>query len=305
VLYACGYSLNILTLLALVLAIGMVVDDAIVVLENVHRRIKEGETPMVAAARGSSQVLLAVLATTAVLLAVFLPILLWEGKAGKMFTEFAVAMSAAVCFSSLVALTLTPLLCSRLLKSHEEVSLVGMGVDWVMSRLERGYRAFLGLITRLKIVTTLVFATLCLLVVWGWKLIPTEFEPVEDRGFYFVMLQAPEGTGFYAMNKLVDQFIPASMAAFEDHELKWGLLLLPGHFGSDGSCEYGASHPRLYALARALAHQYRGLEPDASAAREDPRCARPALLADRHQHARHARAVRHRRTGLQGAAGLA
>jgi len=235
VLYACGYSLNILTLLALVLAIGMVVDDAIVVLENVHRRIKEGETPMVAAARGSNQVLIAVIATTAVLLAVFLPILLWEGKAGKMFTEFAVAMSAAVCFSSLVALTLTPLLCARLLKSHEEVSLVGRCVDWFMGHLERGYRAFLGMITKLKIFTTLLFATICVFVAWGWKLIPTEFEPLEDRGFFFVMMQAPEGTGFYEMNKLVDQFIPASMAAFEEHELKWGLLLLPGHFGSDGA----------------------------------------------------------------------
>jgi multidrug efflux pump len=110
----------------LVLAIGMVVDDAIVVLENVHRRIKEGESPMVAAARGSSQVMLAVLPRPLSCWPSSLPILLWEGKAGKMFTEFAVAMSAAVCFSSLVALTLTPLLCARLLKSHEEVSLVGM-----------------------------------------------------------------------------------------------------------------------------------------------------------------------------------
>ncbi len=239
VLYACGYSLNILTLLALVLAIGMVVDDAIVVLENVHRRIKEGETPLVAASRGSTQVLMAVISTTAVLLAVFLPILLWEGKAGKMFTEFAVAMSAAVCFSGLVALTLTPLLCSRLLKSHEDVSLVGMGVDWFMGHLERGYRALLNLITRLKIVTTLFFVTLCVLVVWGWKIIPTEFEPLEDRGFFFVMLQAPEGTGFYEMNKLVDQFIPASMVAFEDHELKWGLLLLPGQPDGAGAVNNG------------------------------------------------------------------
>jgi len=239
VLYACGYSLNILTLLALVLAIGMVVDDAIVVLENVHRRIKEGEHPMVAAERGSNQVFLAVIATTVVLLAVFLPILLWEGKAGKMFTEFAVAMSAAVCFSGLVALTLTPFLCSRLLKSHEELSLVGMGVDWLMRHLQQGYRAFLKFVIQLKILTTLFFVSLCLLVVWGWKMIPTEFEPLEDRGFFFVMLQAPEGTGFYEMNKLVDQFIPASMAAFEDHELKWGLLLLPGQPDGVGAVNNG------------------------------------------------------------------
>ncbi len=235
VLYVCGYSINILTLLALVLAIGMVVDDAIVVLENVHRRIKEGEPPMVAAARGSSQVMMAVIATTAVLLAVFLPILLWTGKAGKMFTEFAVAMSAAIAFSSLIALTLTPLLCSRLLKDHKQTSLTGMCVDWVMGHMERGYRAFLGGITKIKIFTTLLFATICLFVVWGWRVIPTEFEPSEDRGYFYVMLMAPEGTGFYEMNKLVDKFIPASMAACEDHELKWGLLILPAFWGGDGA----------------------------------------------------------------------
>jgi len=239
VLYACGYSLNILTLLALVLAIGMVVDDAIVVLENVHRRIKEGEPPMIAAARGSSQVLLAVIASTAVLLAVFLPILLWEGKAGKMFTEFAVAMSAAIGFSGLVALTLTPLLCARLLKAHENVSLTGMGVDWVMGHLVKGYSSFLRYITKVKIFTVLFFATVCVFVVWGWKVIPTEFEPTEDRGFFYVMMQAPEGTGFYEMNKIVDKFIPASIAAFEDHELKWGLLILPGQPGSEGAVNNG------------------------------------------------------------------
>lgn len=235
VLYVCDYSLNILTLLALVLVIGMVVDDAIVVLENVDRRIKEGEPPMIAAARGSSQVLLAVIASTAVLLAVFLPILLWEGKAGKMFTEFAVAMSAAIGFSGLVALTLTPLLCSRLLKTHEEISLTGMCVNWVMGYLEKGYNILLKAITKIKIFTVLFFVTVCVFVVWAWKVIPTEFEPTEDRGFFYVMMQAPEGTGFYEMNKIVDKFIPASIAAFEDHELRWGLLILPGQPGNEGA----------------------------------------------------------------------
>ena len=110
-----------------------------------------------------------------------------------MFTEFAVAMSAAVGFSGLVALTLTPLLCSRLLKAHSDVSLTGMGVDWVMGHLVKGYTAFLRAITKVKIFTVLFFATVCVFVVWGWKVIPTEFEPTEDRGFFYVMLQAPEG----------------------------------------------------------------------------------------------------------------
>ena len=111
-----------LTLLALVLAIGIVVDDAIVVLENIHRRIKRGGAAPVRPSAGRAGGI-AVVATTVVLVAVFVPITFLDGKAGNMFTEFAVTMSAAVCFSSLVALTLTPLLCSRSLKTHEEVSL--------------------------------------------------------------------------------------------------------------------------------------------------------------------------------------
>ena len=235
VLYLCGFSLNILTLLALVLAIGMVVDDAIVVLENVHRRIKEGEPPLVAAVRGSEQVLFAVIATTAVLIAVFLPISLWEGKTGKMFTEFAVAMSAAICFSSVVALVLTPLLCSRLLRHEEEPSLLGRAVDWTMHVSARIYRLILNGIASVKLLVTLVFIVICLFVYWGWKVIPTEYEPFEDRGFFYVMMSAPEGTGFYNMTQLVRQVTPVVASAFQPHEIKWGLLILPSQMGADGA----------------------------------------------------------------------
>ncbi|MCL1920318.1 MAG: efflux RND transporter permease subunit [Kiritimatiellaeota bacterium] len=236
VLNLCGFSINILTLLALVLSIGMVVDDAIVVLENVHRRIGEGEPPLTASARGASQVLLAVISTTAVLVAVFLPISLWKGKTGKMFTEFAVAMSAAVCFSSLVALTLTPLLCSRLLKSGAtEGSLVGRAVDWTMAWMERGYRVVLGGITKVKIFTTLFFAVVCLFVAWGWRVIPAEFEPFEDRGVFFVQVEAPEGTGFYAMSDMMKELAPVTSSVFEDHEFKSGILILPMYIsGANG-----------------------------------------------------------------------
>jgi len=119
VLYALGFSINLLTLLALVLAIGMVVDDAIVVLENVHRRLDEGETPLVAAFRGTRQVGFAVIATTLVLVAVFVPITFIEGDLGRLFSEFALTMAAAVSFSSLVALTLSPMLASKLLRRTE------------------------------------------------------------------------------------------------------------------------------------------------------------------------------------------
>ena len=239
VLYVCGFSLNILTLLALVLAIGMVVDDAIVVLENVHRRVKEGETPLVAAARGSTQVLLAVISTTAVLVAVFLPISLWQGKTGKMFTEFAVAMSAAVCFSSVVALTLTPLMCSRLLQANEKTSLIGRGINWIMARVERVYRIALVGVTKIKLFVALLFAVICLFTVWGWKIIPAEYEPFEDRGYFYVMVTAPEGTGFYAMDNLLKQIVPATVSVFDPGEFKWGLLIMPAMIGANGPVNTG------------------------------------------------------------------
>ncbi len=117
VLLMLGFSLNLLTLLALVLAIGLVVDDAIVVLENIHRRIvSEGETPLVASFRGTRQVVFAVIATTVVLVAVFVPLAFLEGDIGRLFSEFALTMAAAVGFSSLVALSLSPMLASKLLR---------------------------------------------------------------------------------------------------------------------------------------------------------------------------------------------
>ncbi len=236
VLYMCGYSINMLTLLALVLAIGMVVDDAIVVLENVQRRIREGEPPLFAAVHGSKQVLLAVIATTAVLVAVFLPISLWEGKTGKMFSEFAVAMTAAVTFSSLVAVTLTPLMCARLLASADRVSFFGGLVNRVMVWCEKGYRSALHAVLGLRLLILLVFVGFCLFVVWAWKAIPAEYEPVEDRGFFSVSFRAPEGTGFYEMHRIADSAIPLMYSAILPNEFLYYTMALPNwDTGTDGA----------------------------------------------------------------------
>src|SRR5690606_20348456 len=115
-----GFSINLFTLLALVLCIGLVVDDDIVVVENVQRRIDLGEPPPVAARRGTTQVAFAVIATTAVLVAVFLPVGFLEGNTGRLFRELAVALASAVALSAFVALTLTPMMASKLLKPHSE-----------------------------------------------------------------------------------------------------------------------------------------------------------------------------------------
>ncbi len=116
VMYALGFSVNLLTLLALVLSIGILVDDSIIVLENIHRRIEDGEPPLLAAYRGASEVAFAVIASTLVLVAVFVPISLMGGDTGRLFTEFAFAMAAAIAFSGVVALTLSPMMCSKMLR---------------------------------------------------------------------------------------------------------------------------------------------------------------------------------------------
>ncbi|PTB84665.1 multidrug transporter AcrB, partial [Pseudidiomarina aestuarii] len=128
-LFAMGFSINLLTLLALVLAIGLVVDDSIVVLENIYRRVEEGEPPLLAAYRGAREVGFAVVATTLVLISVFVPLAFLDGNIGQLFTEFALAIAAAVFFSSIAALTLSPMLSSKILKKRERSSALGRNID--------------------------------------------------------------------------------------------------------------------------------------------------------------------------------
>ncbi|MEM7691001.1 MAG: efflux RND transporter permease subunit, partial [Pseudomonadota bacterium] len=143
ILWLLDYSINLLTLLALVLAIGLVVDDSIVVLENIHRRLLRGESALVAAYRGSRQVGFAVIATTLVLIAVFIPITFLEGNIGRLFAEFAVAMAIAVVFSSFVALTLGPVICSKLLDQEKVSNRIADSVEALSAAMEARYREIL------------------------------------------------------------------------------------------------------------------------------------------------------------------
>ncbi len=198
VLYALGFSINILTLLALVLAIGLVVDDAIVVLENIHRRMEQyGETRLVAAYRGTRQVGFAVIATTVVLVAVFVPIAFLQGDVGRLFSEFALTMAAAVIFSSFVALSLSPMLASQILpQAHgsggRRFSL-SAGVDWAFERVRRGYGAILRLLLRQKWLVLIGFAATIAGAYWLFQQVPQEYAPKEDRGAFFVLVNGPEG----------------------------------------------------------------------------------------------------------------
>jgi multidrug efflux pump len=233
VLLALGFSVNILTLLALVLAIGLVVDDAIVVLENIHRRMEQyGETRLVAAYRGTRQVAFAVVATTVVLIAVFVPIAFLQGDVGRLFAEFALTMAAAVAFSSFVALSLSPMLASQILpQSHRRASLTH-GVDWVFQWVRRGYGAMLRVLLRQPWIMVLIFIGTLGAAVWLFEQIPQEYSPKEDRGAFFVLINGPEGASYQYMSGYMDEIERRLMPYTESGEAIRLLVRAPRTFSN-------------------------------------------------------------------------
>ena len=199
ILAPLGFSLNLLTLLALVLAIGLVVDDAIVVTENIQRRLDHGEPPLVAAERGARQVFFAVVATTVVLLAVFAPLLFLPGYVGRLFVELAAAIAAAVAFSAFLALTLSPMLASRILRPAKTGGWVARKVDRAMEALRNSYQNSLQALLGRRIAVGGMVG-LILAVAGGaafmFLTLPNELVPAEDRGRVMIRVQGPEGAGF-------------------------------------------------------------------------------------------------------------
>lgn len=226
-----GFSLNLLTLLAIVLAIGLVVDDAIVVLENVQRRIQLGEPPRVAAARGTGQVAFAVLATTTVLVAVFLPIAFLQGNIGRLFAELAVAMAAAVAISGFVALTLTPMMCSILLTDTANDTLLSRVVHRATDGLGTVYRSMLGSALDAPVTMLLVFISAIGLSAALFFLIPAELAPEEDTGGFNVVMQGPEGQGFDATRPDVIKVEKILMEYVKTGEIRRLVARVPQGFG--------------------------------------------------------------------------
>jgi hydrophobic/amphiphilic exporter-1 (mainly G- bacteria), HAE1 family len=232
-IYLAGFSLNILTLLALVLATGLVVDDAIVVLENIVRRRAQGMGPRAAAVLGTRQVFFAVIATTATLAAVFVPLSFLPGQAGGLFREFGITLGLAVALSALVALSLCPMLASRMLErmhtGPQQGPLARLG-----GRLEAGYHRLL----RAALDAPLVIATLLLCFgVVAWSLfagLPREITPPEDRGSVFVRVAAPQGASIdYVASKLAE--LEDRTGFLRDSGEVVGLFSSAGAFGQTNS----------------------------------------------------------------------
>lgn len=241
VMYALGFSINLLTLLAMVLAIGLVVDDAIVVLENIYRRIEMGEPPILAAYRGAKEVGFAVIATTLVLISVFVPLVFLEGNIGRLFTEFALAIAAAVAFSSFTALTLSPMMASKILKKRTRSSGFGSWMDKRFSQLENGYFTALGKTLHQPILMLLLLVIAVVALVQLSEKVPSEFVPKEDRGNFFILMNAQEGASFESNAKNLEKIESILMPYRENGKINRLLVRTPGFGGNAGIAIVGSA----------------------------------------------------------------
>ncbi|MGY0194821.1 efflux RND transporter permease subunit [Leptothrix sp. BB-4] len=210
---AAGFTVNTLTLLSLVLAIGLVVDDAIVVLENIFRHVEEGLAPFQAALKGAKEIGFAVVAMTMTLAAVYAPLAFTPGRTGRLFVEFALTLAGAVIVSGFVALTLTPMMCSVLLRHEPKPNVFDRVIEAGLDRLTRGYTAALSFVLHQRWIVLIVMAASAGGSWWLYKGAKSELAPIEDRGVIITNVTAPDGstlayTGRYAraIERIAEQY---------------------------------------------------------------------------------------------------
>lgn len=204
VMYIAGFSINILTLLAVVLAIGLVVDDAIVVMENIYAKIEKGMSPKEASLEGSKEIFFAVIATTVTLVAVFFPIVFLQGVTGRLFREFSVVIAGSVLISSFVALTLTPMLSSKLLRKDSGEGRFYKFTEPFFVGLNALYSRGLGYVLRRKWIAPVVLVVSLGGIIGLWTSIPSEMAPMEDRSTIQISSNAQEGATFDYMLRYTD-----------------------------------------------------------------------------------------------------
>ena len=207
IMYLAGFSINVLTLLGLVLAIGLVVDDAIVVLENIYAKIEDGMSPIEAGLKGSKEVYFAVISTTIALIAVFMPIVFLQGLTGRLFKEFGIVIGGSVAISAFIALTLTPMLSSRLIKAHAHHSWFYRKTEPFFVKLISAYENSLASFMRMRwLGFVAILFSVGLMLLFG-AILPQELAPMEDRSRFRLISTAPEGTSFERMEKYMDTVI--------------------------------------------------------------------------------------------------
>ena len=227
-IYIFDFSINLFTLMALVLAIGIVVDDAIVMLENIVRRIELGESPLVAAYKGAKQVSFAIIATTVVLVAVFVPLVFIKGITGVLFTQTAITLASAVIISSFVALSLSPMLASKFLKKNMKKSKTVTKFENFLKGITNAYKQSLILwINKKKIIITFLGGTLAL-TIFLFNFAPKELIAPEDRGAFFVIIKAPQGSGFNFTKSKAEEIEAMLLPELGKGEYRKLIMRVPG-----------------------------------------------------------------------------
>ncbi|SIO21277.1 efflux RND transporter permease subunit [Algoriphagus halophilus] len=232
IMYLMDFSINVLTLLGIVLSIGLVVDDAIVVLENIYTRIEKGEKPLAAAEKGAEEIFFAVIATTVALAAVFLPVIFLTGTTGRLFREFGIVVAGSVIISSFVALTMTPMLSSRLLKRREKHNRFYNATEPIFVWLNNGYDKMLSGFMKFRWVSFVLIAFMGFGIYWLFNQIPSELAPVEDRGEIRIQLSGPEGATFGYMDRVIDQMVADFKAKFPPEEVTGLISVTSPGFGT-------------------------------------------------------------------------
>ena len=232
IMYLMDFSINVLTLLGIVLSIGLVVDDAIVVLENIYARIEKGEKPLQAAQKGAEEIFFAVIATTVALAAVFLPVIFLTGTTGRLFREFGIVVAGSVIISSFVALTMTPMLSSKLLKRREKhnwfYNFTEPGFVWLNNQYDRALSWFMNF----RWVAFLLIIFMGGGIYWLFNEIPSELAPTEDRGELRINMAGPEGATFDYMDRVIDQMVGDFLESFPEEEVSGLISVTSPGFGT-------------------------------------------------------------------------
>ena len=205
VMYLAGFSINVLTMLAIVLAVGLVVDDAIVMTENIYVKIEEGMDPKTAGIEGSREIFFAVVSTTITLISVFLPIVFMEGMTGRLFKEFSIVIAGAVAISAFAALTFTPMLATKLLKKHDNKNWFYRKTEPFFVGMNRLYERSLDAFLRRRVWALPIVGVLFVLTWFFWTHIPAELAPMEDRSMVSVNMRGPEGSTFEFIRDYADR----------------------------------------------------------------------------------------------------
>jgi multidrug efflux pump len=239
IMYAANFSINVLTMLGIVLAIGIVVDDAIVVLENIYAKVEEGMSPADAATRGSAEIFFAIVSTTVALASVFLPVIFLAGLTGRLFREFGIVIAGSVIISAFVALTLTPMLGSKILKARDKEthSWFYLKTEPFFVRMNSWYREKLGVFLHKRWIAFVVMGGSAVIIYLLFVFIPKELAPLEDRSSLILSTTAPEGTTFDYMDGFMDKLINLVKKDVPEND---GIISVtsPG-FGASGSVNSG------------------------------------------------------------------